>query len=317
MSLPSASEAPAAVYEDVPSWKALLLLNAGALAYLTFVTDLEVRLSAFDFICAVLVAGTAVTALVGWRRIEVGPGGIRVFKRGRLKLERPLSAFAGLHAGHLDFHAIVLEDGARVWFAGLGDEAGRLLDYLATVRPAPLQTQGPLGEPDVLELLVASVRFPEGHCVGCQRPATTRLAFEARRGFSLGFVYHFVYRTVRAPGCGACVRRRLAVTVAAYVVPLLAIPYCLFVPQFVPGETNDPLKLAVAGFGIGAFIFLQNWGRAFIDHRVLGVSMHGLSADSTRLWIRVRDAALRFELAQLSRATQAPAPQGSTDTQAA
>jgi hypothetical protein len=306
MSPPHASSSqPVASYEDVSSPRGLLALNLLALAYLAGSFFLGLGIEELDVVAASLVGGSALIVALGPRRIEAGPAGLQVWRWGRPVLRRPLEDFVRLEPGLLGLQRIRLRDGRRLWFAGVGPEATRLIDYLHALPQVPVAAAGRSRRGDELELPVAAVRFPRGHCVVCGRTADASLTLEARRGFSLVLVSHFLTRALEVPGCGGCRwRRRLAGAGANGVLVLLGA-WALFGLRVVPVGQVDPLQAACAALGLVGLFALQNRGDVWLDHRVYGVSARGLSADGARVRLRVRSAALREAL---SREARAPGP---------
>jgi len=314
MSSPHASSPlPVAVYEDVSSPRGLLLLNLLALVYLAGSLLLDLDLEELDAVAGLLVGGSALILALGPRRIEAGPAGLQVWRWGRPVLRRPIEDVARLEAGLLGLQFIRLRDGKRLWFAGIGPEATRLVDYLHSLRPAPADA-GRAGRPDELELPVTAVRFPRGRCVACGRSSNASLTLEARRGFSLVLVSHFLTRALTAPGCGRCRwRRRIAGLGAGGVLVLLGL-WSLFGLRVVPVGQVDPLQVACAALGLAGLFALHNRGDAWLDHRVYGVSARALSADSARVRLRVRSAALRDALRREARAPHPVGAQGGEGT---
>ena len=102
---------PVVVYHDLQSWAAMLLLDLVALVALIVAHVLDVDIAEFGVIAYCLLGSSAVIALVGRRRIELGPTGIQVYRRGRLRLQRPLSAFSRLKPLFPGVLAIVFEIG--------------------------------------------------------------------------------------------------------------------------------------------------------------------------------------------------------------
>lgn len=273
-----------------------------AVVYLAASYVLDVGMGELDAIAIALLATSLVFAVTGSRRVEVGPGGIHVFRRRRLRLSRPLERFAFLKPGLFGLQGITFDDGKRVWIAAVGPEATRVVDYLGSIRAA----RGPVPATasklsDVVELPVAAIRFPPGACVGCSRPATKTAELEASTGLDLIVVGFAVTRTLIAPACRACKTRRILLPFAAYAAPILAVLYCIFGPQLAPEGENDPLKLACLAFAVLSALGLMRWGARVFDRYVFGISVVSLSKDTTRVRLRVRDTGLRSELDRLSR----------------
>ena len=100
-------EAPVAVYQDIRSWAGLLVLDVLALAYLAASWWLDVGAGELDVMASCLLGTSLLFVLMGSRRIEVGPSGIRMYRRGVLRVQRPLDAFSQLQPGLPGLQAIV------------------------------------------------------------------------------------------------------------------------------------------------------------------------------------------------------------------
>ncbi|MFP2907798.1 hypothetical protein ACLESD_22670 [Pyxidicoccus sp. 3LFB2] len=269
-----------------------MLLDLVAVAYLVGSRAIGMSLGEFDVIAVGLLGFTGLFALIGARRIEVGPAGIRVFRRGRLRMSRPLSDFARLRPVLFGVQCIVFQDGAWVWLAVLGKEGTRIVDFLGALPVSQTQRRRVGTRADVVELPIAALRFPEGQCIGCQRPAETVLKLEARQGFILPLLGFSVARDIAAPGCHACTGRRTWLGRAVSWLPILGLCFALMGPRVAPEGETDWLKAACFAISMVGVVFSKLWGERVVDHSVLGVSALSLSADHTHVRLRVRDPAL-------------------------
>ncbi|QDE92055.1 hypothetical protein BHS06_25460 [Myxococcus xanthus] len=296
---PGTPDVPVVVYHDLKSWTAMLLLDLVALVALIVAHVLDVDLAEFGVMAYCLLGSSAVIALVGRRRIEMGPAGIRVYRRGRLRLQRPLSAFSRLKPMFPRVVAIVFDDGAWTWIPSMGQEGTTIVDFLSATRE-PEVVLGPTRGSNVLEMLVTALRFPAGPCVGCSREATTSVEFEASSGWDFVVVSWGVVRTLRAPACGSCRSRRKWLLRGAYMLPVLALLYVLPGPWSPVGQP-DPIRTAAFFIGVLSFLGLLRWGASWCDWWVFGLWGFSLSRDTSRVRLRVRDAGLRHDIARLAR----------------
>ncbi|MFY0530201.1 hypothetical protein ACN28I_45890 [Archangium gephyra] len=290
--------APAVVYNEMPTrWLALIILNLVCLAWIAagFVWDFS--LGEFDVFPWALPVTTLVLTIAGWRRIEVGPSGIRVFRRGRLHLERPLADFSHIQPGMFGISAIVLRGGPRIWAPVMG-EGSRLFDYLATLprESSSGHAHGGQERPDELELLITAVHLDMKFCVGCGMASDGPVELDASHGIDLFFVSWSLHRSVMLPGCAACRRSRRLLTFTLYVLSIVTCFLGMMGPIVFKGFGGAPLWGTVLLSSFGALYFLNNWGAQLVDDCVLGISARSLSKDGTRVVLRVRKPGVLREL---------------------
>ncbi|WNG40525.1 hypothetical protein F0U61_47685 [Archangium violaceum] len=294
--------APAVVYEDVPYWPLLIFFDLVLLAYLAagFIWDFGLEL--LDVIAWSILATTLALAIVGWRRIEAGPSDIRVIRRGRLVLDRPLTEFSHIQPclpGVVAF--IVLRGGTRIWVPvmqyGVG-ECTQLLEYLASLtrKPGLRSTHGRRERPDELEVLVTKVDLGTEFCVGCGMDSDGPIEIDARCGVDLLLVGWSMERSVMLSGCASCRRKLRLLSFTLYVLTWVTFGLGLLGPAEVGGVDVWPLRSAMMILSIGALFYQHNWGSQFVDDRVLGIFARSLSADGTRVVLRVRKPGLLREL---------------------
>ncbi|WNG58821.1 hypothetical protein F0U59_31885 [Archangium gephyra] len=292
---------PAIVYDEVlprSRWPALLLINLVCLTYIAASFIWDFSLGEFDVFPWAIPVTTLVMMVFGWRRIEVGPSGIRVFHRGRLRLERPLTDFSHIQPGLFGLSFIVLRGGPRIWFLVAGDEGTKLLDYMATLpqESSSGHARGGRGRPDELELLVTAVHLNMDFCVGCGMTSDGPVELDASYGFDLLLVSWSLSRSVKLPGCASCRWKRRLLMVTFICLSIATCFLGMMGPLLFKGFGGAPLWGTVILSSFGALFFLNNWGSQLIDDWVLGISARSLSKDATRVVLRVRKPGLRREL---------------------
>lgn len=178
---PGTTDAPVVVYHDLESWAVMLVLDLVALIALIVAHVLDVDLDVFGVFAYCILGSSAVIAVVGRRRIEMDPTGIRVYRRGRLRLQRPLSSFSRLKPLFAGTVAIVFDDGAWTWIP-----RGVLSELRMGLRPGLLGCQPHAVGAGLWELPIsAQVALPGGlHAPGARdalRPARSVVAGGATR----------------------------------------------------------------------------------------------------------------------------------------
>ncbi|WIG96740.1 hypothetical protein [Myxococcus sp. SDU36] len=296
---PGTTDAPVVVYHDLESWAAMLVLDLVALVALIVAHVLDMDLAVFGVFAYCILGSSAVIAVVGRRRIEMDPTGIRVYRRGRLRLQRSLSSFSRLKPLFAGTVAIVFDDGAWTWIPSVSQEGTTILDFLSASRETEV-IRGPTRGSNVLEMLVTALRFPAGTCVGCNREATTTVEFSASSGWDFVLVSWGVSRTLRAPACGSCRSRRKWLFRGALTLPALAMIYVLPGP-WSPAGQPDPLRTVSFIVAVSSFVVLRRWGDSLCDWWIFGLWGFSLSRDTSRVRLRVRDPGLRHDIAGLAR----------------
>ncbi len=295
---PGPTEVPVVVYHDLESWAAMLVLSLVALIVLVVAHVLDVDLGVFWVFAYGIPGSTAAIAVMGRRRIELDSTGIRVYRRGKLRLQRPLSSFSRLKPLFAGTVAIVFDDGAWTWIPSVGQEGTTLLDFLSGTRETEV-VRGPTRGSNVLEVRVTALRFPAGTCVGCGREATTTVDFEASSGWNFIFVSWGVSRTLRAPACERCQSRRKWLFRGAFALPAVSMLYVLPGPWSPPGQP-DPIRTVAFIVAVSSFLGLIRWGDALFDRWLFGLWGFSLSRDTSRVRLRVRDPGLRHDIAGLA-----------------
>lgn len=294
---------PAVVYNEEIPWLKLILFNLVFLAVIAAELIWDFSLGEFDVIIWVTPATMLVLAILG-RRLEVGPSGIRLYRHGRLRLERPLSDFSRIQPGLLGISFIVLRGGPRIWVPVGGYAGSNLLDYLATLpqEPAAGHARGGRERPDEIELLATEVHLDPEFCVGCGLASDGPVEIDASRGFDLLFVGWSLNRSVPLPGCAACRWRRRLLTFTCIALCIATCFFGMMGPLLFEGFGGAPLWGTVILLSLGGLYFLNNWGGQMIDDAVLGISARSLSGDATRVVLRVRKPGVLRELERNRRA---------------
>lgn len=285
-------------HDEKIAWLIIIPVNLLCLAIIAAELTWDFRLGEFDVFIWLIPAMTPVFALYGSRRLEVDASGIRLYRRGRLRLERPLSDFSHIQPGLLGISFIVLRDGPWLWVPVVGYEGSKVLDFLATLpqERAFKQARGGRRRPDEIELPVTDIHLDSEFCVGCGTAPDGTLELDASHGFNLLVLSWSIERSVALPGCAACKRRRRWLSITLHGLAFGTLGLSMFGPLLSHGFGGAALWGTVMLLAVVALLFLGNWGDAFIDDAVLGISARSLSRDATRVVLRVRKPGVLREL---------------------
>lgn len=194
---------------------------------------------------------------------------------------------------------LVFSDGFRISVSTFRDDGQIALEYLglllakrAAVHSAPSDV---LENPHLIEIVFATLQFPQGRCVSCNRATDNIHLMYARRGIRMGESEMSDVRELAVPVCIPCVRWR-KVAMALCLLLMGAVIGAMFfhaeIAQALGIPPGVPWPEVVIVSVIILFILFQNFGGSILDRWMLGLSFGRMSPDLTRCRLYIRDREL-------------------------
>lgn len=182
--------------------------------------------------------------------------------------------------------------GGRMVFLGTGGEGmSELVQRLVENVPPPAKS--PRSSPDDV-ITIASPPFDPGVCVRCGAKATRAVRITARAGLYLIVDSFGASKKIDVPACSRCASRSVAITLAVYGPPILAI-IVAFAGAFSghPLVRSDRALLWAAGIVVGWLLVAGNFGAKVIDRLGTGVWIRRWSDDRLRARLGFSNEAVR------------------------